>query len=61
MSARKPSMLQYSNKNTQGQIDQSLEHGVIHIGAYVSAYGSQGRGSNMKNVRNGENKLLNVV
>ena len=43
------------------QTDQSLEPVAIPTGAYVSAYGTQGRGSNVKNPQKEENKLLNVV
>ena len=60
-SARKPFTLQHSNKITRVQTDQSLERVTIHTGACVSAYGTQGRDSNVKNPRKGENKLLNVV
>ena len=57
----KPSMPQHSNKNILVQIDQSLECVAIHTGAYVRAYGMQRRDSNVKTLRKGENKLLNIV
>ena len=60
-SASKPFTPQHSNKITQVQVDQSLELVVIHTGAYVRAYDTQGCSSNVKNPRKGENKLLNVV
>ena len=60
MSACKPFKLQHSNKITRGQTDQSLERVAILTGAYMSAYGTQERGSNVKNPRKRENKLLNV-
>ena len=60
-SARKPFMHHHSNKITREQIDQSLEHAVIHTGTYAGAYGTQGHGSNMKYPRKEENILLNVV
>ena len=52
---------QHSNKITQVQIDQSLKRVANHTGGYVSAYGMQGRSSNVKNPQIGENKLLIVV
>ena len=60
-STRKPFMTQHSNTNIRVQTDQSLERVAIHTGMYMSVYGTQGRGSNMKNPRKEENKLLNVV
>ena len=50
-----------ATKNIRVLTDQSLERVLIHTGAYVSAYGTQGRGSNMKNPQKEENKFLNVV
>ena len=60
-SALKAFTPQHSNKKTQVQIVQSLEHVATHTGAYGSAYGTLGRGSNVKNPGKGENKLLNAV
>ena len=57
----KPFHTPASNKNIQVQVDQSQDHAAIHTDRYVSAYTRRFCGSNVKNQRNGENKLLNTL
>ena len=40
------------------QMDQSVEHVVIHTGTYVSAYDTQGRTGIVKNLQKGENSIV---
>ena len=59
--ARKAFTLQHSNKSIRVQVDQSQDRVAIHTDAYVSAYARRVRGSNVKNPRIKENKLLNTI